>query len=367
MELGPPPGKSPYASFAQAFAELKEGKAKAELLFFYLANPAYTQPDTAETQRVLQDEKRVPFLVVADTNLTETGALADLILPAASYLETWNLESRPALGLVPFVSIRQPMVAPLGKSLPIGEAFIGLAKRLGEEWQKTFPYTGSEDFVTRAAGRIGGLAQSGGIGLLKKEGVWFDPSSKPDYRSFEKKGFPTPSGKMEIFSPKLQEKGLSPLPAYIPVKAHEGRKEPDLILTVYRANVMTPRLANAKWLAEILHTNPLWMNARTGRALGLRSGDRVKVTSRSGSAIVKVRLINGLHPEVVVLTEGLGHKEWGKIAGAIKVKSNDFDTDLLWWEQEGNGVNPNTIISADFDPLAGGIAWNDTVVTLTRV
>jgi hypothetical protein len=70
---------------------------------------------------------------------------------------------------------------------------------------------------------------------------------------------------------------------------------------------------------------------------------------------------------VVVLTEGLGHKEWGKIAGAIKVKSNDFDTDLLWWEQEGNGVNPNTIISADFDPLAGGIAWNDTVVTLTRV
>jgi thiosulfate reductase/polysulfide reductase chain A len=367
MELGPPPGKSPYASFAQAFAELKEGKAKAELLFFYLANPAYTQPDTAETQRVLQDEKRVPFLVVADTNLTETGALADLILPAASYLETWNLESRPALGLVPFVSIRQPMVAPLGKSLPIGEAFIGLAQRLGEEWQKTFPYTGSEDFVTRAAGRIGGLAQSGGIGLLKKEGVWFDPSSKPDYRSFEKKGFPTPSGKMEIFSPKLQEKGLSPLPAYIPVKAHEGRKEPDLILTVYRANVMTPRLANAKWLAEILHTNPLWMNARTGRALGLRSGDRVKVTSRSGSAIVKVRLINGLHPEVVVLTEGLGHKEWGKIAGAIKVKSNDFDTDLLWWEQEGNGVNPNTIISADFDPLAGGIAWNDTVVTLTRV
>ena len=101
--------------------------------------------------------------------------------------------------------------------------------------------------------------------LLKKEGVWFNPAAKPDYRSFEKRGFPTPSGKFEIFSPKLQERGLPPLPAYVPIKAHEGKKDTDLILTVNRANVMTLRLANAKWLAEILHANPLWMNPERRR------------------------------------------------------------------------------------------------------
>ena len=317
--------------------------------------------------QILKDEKRVPFLVVADTNLTETGALADLILPMATYLESWNLESRPAMELIPFVSIRQPMVAPLGKSLSLGDAFIGLARRMGEDIQKVFPYSGSEEFIAQAGARIEGLSKAGGIDLLKKEGVWFDPAAKPDYRSFEKKGFPTPSGKFEIFSAKLQERGFPPLPAYVPIQAHERRKEAELILTVCRANVMTLRTANAKWLAEILHTNPLWMNGRTGEGMGLHSGDRVKVTSKSGSVIVLVRLINGLHPQSVALTEGLGHWGLGNIAKAKKVKSSDFDTDLLWWDHEGNGVDTNTVVSASFDPVAGGVAWNDTVVTVSKV
>jgi anaerobic selenocysteine-containing dehydrogenase len=366
MELGEPTWKSPYPSSAQAIAALKEGKAQPEMYFSYLANPAYANPNAAEAGQILKDEKRVPFLVVADTHLTETGALADILLPMSSYVESWNLESRPAMGLVPFVSIRQPMVTPLGKSLSLGDAFIGLAKRMGEDMQKAFPYTESEEFVVKGGARIEGLSKAGGIELLKKEGVWFDPTAKPDYRAFEKKGFPTPSGKFEIFSAKLQERGFPPLPAYVPIQAHERRKEAELILTVCRANVMTLRLANAKWLAEILHTNPLWMNVRTGEAMGLHNGDRVKVTSKSGSVIVRVRLANGLHPEVVSLTEGLGHWELGKIAKAKKVKSSDFDTDLLWWEGEGNGVDTNTVVAANFDPVGGGVAWNDTVVTITK-
>jgi hypothetical protein len=63
----------------------------------------------------------------------------------------------------------------------------------------------------------------------------------------------------------------------------------------------------------------------------------------------------------------LGHWALGKIAQAKKYKSNDFDTHELWWEHEGNGVNPNAVIPAQFDPAAGGVAWNDTVVTLTKV
>jgi len=78
---------------------------------------------------------------------------------------------------------------------------------------------------------------------------------------------------------------------------------------------MTSRLANAKWLSEILHTGPLWINVRTGQALGLRSGDRIKVTSRSGSVIVPVRLINGIHPQAAALTEGLGHSALERLPG----------------------------------------------------
>jgi anaerobic selenocysteine-containing dehydrogenase len=317
--------------------------------------------------QTLKDEKLVPFLVVADTHLTETGALADLLLPMASYLESWNLESRPAMGLIPFVSIRQPMVSPLGKSKSLGDTFIELAGRMGEDFRKGFPYKSSEEFIGKAMARINGLSKSGGIDLLKKEGVWFDPAAKPGYRSFEKKGFNTPSGKWEIFSRRVEERGFPPLPTYTPIQAHQRMKEEELILVVNRANVMTLRLASAKWLAEILHENPLWINPETARARGIREGDWVKVSSAAGNLKARVRLSHGLHPRVVTLTQGLGHSQFGKFARAKKAKSSDFDTDLLWWENVGNGVNSNDVIPADFDPVGGGIAWNDTLVTLTKV
>ncbi|MDI6754316.1 MAG: molybdopterin-dependent oxidoreductase [Thermodesulfobacteriota bacterium] len=367
MDLGEPKLKSAFVSSSRAFAELKERKAKAEFYFSYMGNPAYANPGTTEILQILQDEKRLPFIVVADTHLTETGALADLLLPMASYLESWNLESRPAMELIPFVSIRQPMVPPLGKSRSIGDTFLELARRIGGNCHKTFPYASSEDFIGRAAGRIEGLSKAGGIELLKKEGVWFDRAAKPVYRSYAKKGFATPSGKFEVFSKPLQGQGLPALPTYVPIKAHQGIKEEELILTVNRANVMTPRLANAKWLAEILHDNPLWINPKTAQARGIRDGDRVNISSKAGSLTVRVRFSQGVHPRVVTLTEGLGHWELGKIARAKKEKSSDFDTQLLWWEKQGNGVNPSALIAADFDPLAGGIAWNDTRVTLTKI
>ena len=367
MDLGEPKGKGPFNNSFQALTALKEGKGQPDFYFCYQANPAYATPPSAEVEKLLKDEKRIPFLVVADTHLTETGALADLLLPMTTYLESWNLESRPAMGLVPFVSLRQPMVLPLGKSLSLGDALSGLAKRLGDDMVKAFPYGHSEEFMEKAAARIEGLAKAGGLAALKKEGVWLDPAAKPEYRSYEKKGFPTPSGKVEIYSARFQEKGFPPLPTYVPVKNHQETKETDFFLTVYRPNVLTLRLANSKWLAEILHASPLWVNLRTAQAMGLKNGDRVKITSSAGSLTVPIRMTHGIHPKVVALPEGLGHTALGKIARAIKYKSSDFDTNELWWEQEGNGANPNSVIPAQLDPAAGGTAWNDTLVTITKI
>jgi anaerobic selenocysteine-containing dehydrogenase len=109
------------------------------------------------------------------------------------------------------------------------------------------------------------------------------------------------------------------------------------------------------------------MNLRTAQAMGLKNGDRVKITSSAGSLTVPVRMTHGIHPKVVALPEGLGHTALGKIARAIKHKSSDFDTHELWWEQEGNGANPNSVIPPHLDPFAGGTAWNDAVVTLVKV
>ncbi|MBP1715753.1 MAG: molybdenum enzyme related to thiosulfate reductase and polysulfide reductase, large subunit [Deltaproteobacteria bacterium] len=366
MDLGEPSLKTAFSSSPQAFSVLKEGKKNPEVFLAYMANPAYANPGAGEVVQILKDEKKVPFLIVADTHLTETGALADILLPMATYLESWNLETRPAMDLAPFVSIRQPLASPLGKSLGMGEVVLDLGKRLGGDLAKALAYTKSEEFIDRVSARIEGLAAGGGVQGLKREGVWIQTGAKPSYRSFEKKGFPTPSGKGEIFSKRLQDRGLPAMPVYEPISAHQDLKEGELILTVHRVNVMTPGLGNSKWLAEIFHANSLWINPRTAEARGIREGDSVKITSKAGMLTAKARLSQGVHPRVATLAEGLGHSELGKIARAKAAKTADLDSSLVWWEKEGNGVNPQAVIPLDLEPIAGGVAWNDTKITITK-
>jgi anaerobic selenocysteine-containing dehydrogenase len=366
LDLGEPKMKGSFASSPQAFSALKEGKKKPEIFLVHMANPVYANPGTSDVVQILKDEKKVPFLVVADTNLTETGALADLLLPMSTYLESWNLETRAAMNLIPFASIRQPMVGPLGKSMAMGDAVLELAARMGDDLPKTLPYRKSEEFIDRMAARIEGLPGASGIQELKKEGLWMRSGGKPQYRIFEKRGFPTPTGKGEIFSKRLQDRGLPAMPVYNPIQDHQDLKEGELILTIHRVNVMTLELANAKWLAEIFHANPLWMNPRTAEARGIREGDRIKITSKAGTVTAKVRFSQGVHPGSITMAEGLGHTELGKIAKGKAAKTADLDTNLVWWEKEGNGVNPHGVIPLELDPIAGGQAWNDTKVTVTK-
>ena len=82
--------------------------------------------------------------------------------------------------------------------------------------------------------------------------------------------------------------------------------------------------------------------------MGLRTGDRVKVASKTGSVVVPVRLTQGASPPSRRPDRrASGTWEMGKIARGKKAKSSDFDTDLLWWEEDGNGVNSNAVVSSD--------------------
>jgi len=82
----------------RALTLIKEGRVSCQLYFSYKSNPAYSNPDKKLVEEVLHDEKSVPYLVVMDTHMTETAHVADLFLPAATYLESWGLTSPPARG-----------------------------------------------------------------------------------------------------------------------------------------------------------------------------------------------------------------------------------------------------------------------------
>src|SRR5690606_23614980 len=105
------------------------------------------------------------------------------------------------------------------------------------------------------------------------------------------RGFPTPSGKLEFFSRTLADWGWPEyaLPTYIESHIHPRRLAPDempLIATFRLPVQIHTRSGNAKWLDEIAHTNPLWIHPRDAERIGVKTGDPVRVETRTGHFVV---------------------------------------------------------------------------------
>lgn len=350
----------------QKFISLaKKGKLSPKMFIVCESNPAYANPESSVTIEVLKNEKLIPYIVVADSYMTETASFADLVLPIATYLESWGIDSSPALDLNPFVGLQQPIVPPFAKSVPISDICIELAHRIGGGLPRYFKFNSTEEYIKKVASGIEKLEKAGGFKYLKENGVWFDPNVKPRYKSYESKGFNTPSKKIEIYSERLKRKGFQPLPAYEPIPGH-GDLKGKFVLVTFEPNVMGSRTGNFRWLAEIKHQNPVWLNKDVAKQLHIEEGDRIKISTKAGSFVTDARLTFGIHPRVVAIERNLGHWGYGHIARAKRFKSKDPNTNLVWWEKEGNGISPNHIISGNSDPIGGGEAWNDTLVIISK-
>jgi anaerobic selenocysteine-containing dehydrogenase len=345
---------------------VKRRKLTPKLYFVYESNPAYKNLESGLTSEVLKDEKLIPYIVVADSYMTETAALADIVLPTTTYLESWGIDSSPALDINPFVGLQQPIIPPFAKSVPISDIFIELAHRIGGGLPRYFKFNSTEEYIKKVASGIEKLEKGGGFKSLKENGVWFDNNAKPRYRSYELKRFSTPSGRIEIYSERLKRKGFQPLPTYEPIPGH-GDLKGKFVLVTYEPNVMGPRTGNLRWLAEIKHHNLVWVNKDVAKQLHIEEGDRIKISTRTGSIVMNTRLTFGIHPRVIAIERNLGHWGYGHIARAKRFKSKDPNTNLVWWEKEGNGISPNPIISGNSDPIGGGEAWNDTLVIISKV
>jgi anaerobic selenocysteine-containing dehydrogenase len=203
-----------------------------------------------------------------------------------------------------------------------------------------------------------------------------------------RRGFPTPSGRLEFYSRTLAEWGWPEyaVPAYIRSHVHPANLEPGqmvLIPTFRLPTQIHTRSANAKWLDEIAHTNPLWLHpSDAGRLGGLRTGDLVRVETEIGHFVVKAWVTEGIRPGVVacshhmgrwrihdhgqrqlMATVSLSHEErsWklGRRGGVQPYASSDPDTKRIWWTDVG--VHQNLTFPVHPDPISGQHCWHQAV------
>ena len=205
-------------------------------------------------------------------------------------------------------------------------------------------------------------------------------------------GFPTPSRKLEFFSRTLKDWKWPEhaVPGYI--KSHVHRENIDrtkgemLLLPTFRLpTLIHTRSGNAKWLYEISHKNPLWLHTRDAERLGVKTGGLLKVHTEIGYFVDKVWVTEGIRPGVVAcshhlgrwrLKEETGGERWStalvdlkqvepgkwmmrQIHGVRPFKSDDPDSERIWWED--GGVHQNLTFPVQPDFISGQHCWHQKV------
>jgi anaerobic selenocysteine-containing dehydrogenase len=174
-------------------------------LMVFGANPVVSMPNQARIREGLQRDDL--FTVVHDLFVTDTALHADYVLPATSQIE--HLDLSPAWGHL-YLALNRPAIAPRGESVSNTELFRRLAAALGRTEPWLFE---SDESMLRGAMASGHPWLEG----LTYERLWTDGHARlnrpDDWRPFAEGGFPTPSGKAELYSEALAAKGIDPLPS----------------------------------------------------------------------------------------------------------------------------------------------------------
>ena len=292
----------------------------------YNTNPGAVAPDQ---QRVLEGLRREDlFTVVLEHFQTDTADYADILLPATTQLEHFDLHR--AYGHT-YVMLNTPAIQPLGECKPNTEIFRLLAGRLGFEDPC---FKDSDEDMARQA-----LASLNGITLEDLHEKGWIPLGIGD-APFAQGGFPTPSGKCEFYSERLKD--LDPLPAYIPPREDRlsnpelAKKFPLVLISPPAHHFLNSTFVNLFQDKEIGPT--LEIHESDAAVRQIRTGSPVQIFNDRGNFLAKA-----------VVTDRTR-------AGVVCAPS-------IWWNKlVPGGRNANSTTSEEITDIGGGATFYDNLV-----
>jgi len=292
-------------------------------LYVYNSNPAAVCPEQTRVLRGLAREDL--FTVVHEQVLTDTALYADLVLPATMALEHEDLYRSYGHFHLQWAG---PVLPPPGEARSNWETFGLLARALGVAVDH---YAQTPADLIRAA-LAGGDASVRGITYerLRAEGSVRLNLPRP-YRPFAD-GAPTPSGKVEFYSARLEAEGFPPLPTWTPLV--EG---PDAVALVARYPLQAIVPPNRFFLnssfsqSELLRrrqgTPTVLIAPADAAARGIEDGAPVRVRSPRGEVAFTARVTDATRPGVVVI-EGIWWHRFHPGGRGVNVLTSDRTTDL---------------------------------------
>lgn len=332
--------------------------ADIKMIWNYASNTLINQhSDCNGTAKILQDESKCEFILVHDVFMTPSAKFADILLPDVTHFEREDIITF-ASG-IGYAIYHQKVVEPMFECRNIYQVTSALAERLG--FGDKFTEGKSEQDWLRECVAFARQkdAKFPSFEKFRDQGVYKVAPAKP-LIAYEKQiadlaanPFKTPSGKIELFSPRLwnmnNAKEIPAIPKYIPAwegpQAALADKYPLQCIGHHYKRRVHSTFDNSPWLEEAA-PQQMWINTDDAAARGLKEGDSAKVFNDRGTIIMPVKITSRIMPGVVSIPQG------------------------AWWTPDSQGIdrrgNVNTITKYHPTPLAKGNPQHTNLVEVEK-
>ena len=273
-----------HLKLGEALRDLNDPPIRA--LFVAANNPAVTNPDTSGTRAGLAREDL--FTVVHDPFMTETAKFADIVLPAATYLETEDFYR--SYGTY-YMQYGHQVVEPWGQAWSNHRLTQALAARMGLA-DKVFQMTPPELLAEWFRDASGAATKFTAAGMLDGKAVSIATREGQEFR--------TPSGKLEFYSETLAKQGLPPMPDWRPDPANTGTGKLRLLTTPGYFQSHTAFSGNA-FLREREGQPHAVLHPADAAARGLTDGQKVRLRNERGEVGLLLRVRDEIQPGVVLV------------------------------------------------------------------
>lgn len=270
-------------------------------------NPVSALSDTSTLRKTLQ---MTDLLVVHDPYLSSTAQIADIVLPAATFLERDLIlyyRYRPS-ARANLIALQNRCVPPVGESKSDLEFIIALARRVG--LGEYFPWDDVKDAFDQEL-EVHGIS----VDWLRQHPGGYLREYEPEeiYRQYEQDGFDTPSGKIEFVSSLFARHGYDPLPTFVepaegPVSTPELAEDYPMVCSAgLKLGIHTgTQFRSLPWIRAIEPDPFAEIHPRAAAEHGIEDGEWMIVESPRGTIRVRAHVTPSTRPDVIMVTHGYG-------------------------------------------------------------
>ncbi|MDQ1522682.1 MAG: hypothetical protein QOE47_606 [Pyrinomonadaceae bacterium] len=332
----PAPRTLNMSQLGDALTKVSDPPVRA--LYVYNSNPAAVAPDQAKVLEGLRRDDL--FTVVHEQFMTDTCDFADIILPATTQLEHFDLHK--AYGHL-YLTVNERSIEPLHESKPNTEVFRLLAARLGFEEEC---FKDSDEEIAGQAIDVQHPALEGITLELLRERGWMRLNVPETYAPFAEGNFPTPSGKCELLNTRLELQGLPAVPEFIPPRESRqsapelARRFPLALISPAAHAFLNSSFANLPKHLRQERRPFVEINPEDAALRRISDGDRVRVSNERGSCELTAVVTTRARPGVAV-------------------------SPSVWWNKLSPGnTNINQLTSQTVTDMGGGATFYDALVEI---